>query len=981
MILRILAVVGLLLPFFSPTSDLLKWFLQGEQGLQLLLVPGCLAVLFPTLLRRGIRPDCWTWLLLFHMLAVLTAGIVLASSWLHLTAWCLAAALAADSLQPPIRRRLLLVLLVALPGLPPAWPAATNSVMENRILQTADAIGNLMNIWHSRVDRMLVTTAGSIDAGLILDSPLGLSGTYAVVAGVMLCFHRPTIQVLLMLPFTAGILYFTQSASCVLALADISDGSLWLEPQYWPLLSLPLTMALLWSAIQFKILLTHGLIPPDRDVSPEMLLNPCSRFWDRFVGGRPAEISGPIRFWDAEEHRLSPDCRPVSFLKDWLLSRRLFLLPTAAPAILVLTAVPVIDSLFDAQQARLRQRYEDVFAKAEATDDIALQEICLQQLTSAPDAAPKWQLRRARFLFEKRDATAGWNEYLRLTSLSNQGLAEAHLWLARNALSGDYVHRIPEDRIIHHLRKATSASGTRAEAHSLLGRIFLQSGDVTVGEHHLRAAADADLRYVDNLLLQSLRTAKPARQDQRTRERLDQLSHDLQREPHNSWLRIHLAVLLTATGRVSEAELLIQQGRSMADTADLRKAAADLLVWRANTELSSFFRTGDDSLLAVRESLRLSPGNQIAAILASQLTMEGADLRNDVIEPIAYWKANAGKFPDSVVNRAIAHLCFASHQPQACLDQLNKLAANATDDSKLRIAALMRTNNPDAAADVARHVATQVFPRDGMQGLLTATRLLCLAGAFDEAKSLLDSNADTSLDPRLIVRARAIAALDELDVICQYPGHYGTLETRWTPAVRLEHRERILTIISEALPAPELSLRTADRLFLLTLPGSVIASEAEAILRNFQAAGGNVTQILMATGARAIQMNKYSDAIRWLLLAKASAKDPDPVLFNNLALAIVRAKRRDMYTHALTYADDAVRRLPGNHLALATRGEVYLARGEPRHAVVDLQNALALRPDYSETLNLLARCYELLGDSETAEKYHQQAGAIPQNRL
>ncbi len=980
MILRILAVFSLLLPFFSAAGELLTWFLQREHWLQFLLVLCCQSVLIPPLVRRGIPLDRWTSLLLLTMLAVLSAGIVRGSVWLQLSAWCFAAATAAGALQHSRRGRLLLVLLVTLPGPPPAWKAATDSFFDNHLLQTAGATGTLLEIWHFRVDRLLVTTHGSIDAGLILDSPLGLSGTFAVVAGLMLYFHRPAVQILLMLPFTAGILYLTQTGCCVLALFDVSDGSQWVKPQYWPLLALPLNISLLWSALHLKILLTHGLIPPDRDVSPEMLLNPCNRFWDRFVGGRPAMTAGPIRFWDSEQNRFSPAFRPAGFLKDWLFSRRMFLLPRAAPAIAVLFATPVADLLIDSQQVKLRQQYKAVFAQAETSGDDALQEICLQQLASAPQAEPEWQLKRARFLFEKRDATAGWNEYLRLASLPDQGLADAHLWLAQNALSPNAVQRISEENIVQHLQKAVVAPATRAEAHALLGSIFLQRGDVTIGEQHLRAAADADLKYVDALLLQSLRHAKTVRPDLRTQQRLQQLRHNLQQEPKNSGLRIHLAVLLTAAGNVAEAEDLIQQGRSIEDTQDLQKATADLLVHRANKELSSYFRTGDGSLLAVREALRLSPGNAVAAVLASQLTMEGADLRHDVIEPIAHWKANTDKNSESVAIRALAHLSFASHQPQACLDHLNKLPADAPDESKLRIAALMLTNRQNEAGDVARHAAAKLFPRGGVPGLLTASKLLCLAGAFEEAELLLDRKS-LPLDQSLVALVRAMTALDEIDFLSRYPGYYGTLETPWTPAVLPEHRDRLLTLIRTALPAPELSLRTADRLFLLTLPGSDIAPEAESLLRDFQAAGGNVSQILMATGTRAIQVNRFSEALRWLLLAEVAAEHPDAVLSNNLALAIVRAERRDLYSKALTHADHAIRLMPGNHQALATRGEVYLAIGNPRLALVDLQNALALRPDYVETLQLLARCYEVTGDPETAEKYHQQAKAIIQIRL
>ncbi|MCE2796683.1 MAG: hypothetical protein LW816_15275, partial [Planctomyces sp.] len=60
----------------------------------------------------------------------------------------------------------------------------------------------------------------------------------------------------------------------------------------------------------------------------------------------------------------------------------------------------------------------------------------------------------------------------------------------------------------------------------------------------------------------------------------------------------------------------------------------------------------------------------------------------------------------------------------------------------------------------------------------------------------------------------------------------------------------------------------------------------------------------------------------------------------------------------------------------ATRAEVYLALNEVAAAQQDLEAALQLRPDYPETLQLLARTADLQGNTQQADGFRQQAAAL-----
>ena len=981
MLLRIAIPVFLLLPFISGSGAAQSWFLQPEHWLQFALCLGCVICLLPAGLWRRAQADVWTLTLLAGCILTLVPGFLRQSAWLLFVSFCCSAAVAGGSLQVPVRRRLLLVLLVALPGLPTGMQTVISRHIDDHLLQISSTVASLLNIWHSRADHLLATPLGTLDTSLILKSPLSFTGVYAIIAGLMLLNYRPTIQILFMLPVTATIVWLMQSVSCVLALADIADGVQWIAPQHWSLLLLPCTSLLLWSSIQLKILLTHGIIPPDRDVSPELLLNTCSCVWDRFVDGTPIEIAGPVQLWDFNEHCLSPNIRPVSFLKDWWYSRKTYLLPYAAPAMVLFMAVPFFDLLIVTVQQFSRQRYQLILEQAQSRQNTVLQDICLQQLASGRPADPVWQLRRAEFLFKNSSRLVGYNEFVRLASQQDNGLAAAHLWLAEHALSPNPVERLSEEEIIQHLREALEATSTRARAHAVLGQVYRQRGENSLADRHLYAAADLDPKFTDNLLLRDLTNAARLRNDSRVLRRLRQLTQELDQSPENSTLRIHLAVLLTAVGDVSQAEELIKQGRQILDQPNLKKAAADLLLHRANAELNSGYRNGDDSLLAVREAMRLNPGSPLAASLAARLTSEGADLTRDVEEPIKYWNQYREKHADHAAARALACLYLAARTPGESIEELNQLTISQPGDVLLKVTALMQNGNGDKALQLARREADAWVAKGGLSERVAAADLLCRAKACSEACLLLDSANTTQRDVGVLVRAKAITALDELDYLLNYPGHYATLTQLWTPSIPDQLKTQIFSLINNALPIADLRPRIADRLYVLTLAGGDYASEAEATLQRFRAAGGNVSEILTAIGSRALQFNRYHDALRWLQLAQATATQTDPVLCNNLALAIARAEASDLYDLALKNADDAVRLMPGNYLALTTRAEVYLTLGTPRLALQDLQAAILVRPDDPETLRMLSRAFNELGDRESAEKYYRQAEAALKQRV
>jgi predicted Zn-dependent protease len=144
----------------------------------------------------------------------------------------------------------------------------------------------------------------------------------------------------------------------------------------------------------------------------------------------------------------------------------------------------------------------------------------------------------------------------------------------------------------------------------------------------------------------------------------------------------------------------------------------------------------------------------------------------------------------------------------------------------------------------------------------------------------------------------------------------------------------------------------------------------------YRATAADATMILVTLGTRALQHNQFEPAIRWLEMAQASARDPNPIVQNNLAIAIVRSGQSERLPEALELANKALQLLPDNHVTLATRGEVYLAMKNTKLAQLDLESALQLRPDYPETLQLLAQAATELGDTAGAEEYQRRSQSL-----
>jgi predicted Zn-dependent protease len=543
-------------------------------------------------------------------------------------------------------------------------------------------------------------------------------------------------------------------------------------------------------------------------------------------------------------------------------------------------------------------------------------------------------------------------------------------------MSAQPFRRLTDQQLIRHLQQALQADQNNGEAHSLLARLYLRSGENTFGESHLRQAADAELSYLDDLLAFCRNRRRPFPPQSQIQQRLQQLTQQLASQPADDPLRVRLALLLVVVNQLDQAEQLLAEGLQRQDSAVLRKALAELRLFQVRVSLLSPKMVGDESLLRVREALRLDPTSEEAAVLAALLHLEGADFTDHATEALQHWQTAVQQSGEPTALRSLAMLQFACGRPAEALELFARLPQKRSEDAFVVITALQQTDRKAEAVAEAQSAAAPQLAAGTVTGRTIAAELYCRAQAFAEAQQCLEAPAATAADSQLLSEARGRIAMEELDAIAVYPGHFKTLQQAWTPVVPEQSVQRVRELIQAGLQAPELSIRVADRLYLLTVQGGALGAAAEEALTVYRAQGGDAEGILMAIGSRALQVEQFDTALHWLQQARNSSSNPSPSLLNNLAIAIVRSQLTERYAEALTLANAAVQALPGNHIILATRAEVYLALNEVAAAQQDLEAALQLRPDYPETLQLLARTADLQGNTQQADGFRQQAAAL-----
>jgi tetratricopeptide (TPR) repeat protein len=255
---------------------------------------------------------------------------------------------------------------------------------------------------------------------------------------------------------------------------------------------------------------------------------------------------------------------------------------------------------------------------------------------------------------------------------------------------------------------------------------------------------------------------------------------------------------------------------------------------------------------------------------------------------------------------------------------------------------------------------------------------LLTQGQAEQVRTDLTAFVDGSSDSR-VPSDPGLAALygrASIDVYDELTGHRDDPRRIESSAEQMAasdvDAETLLDLLADAAVSPATTMQAINRIARLSLSSHPAAAQAEEMVRNLRLDGQQSSQVLNLLGMHAIEMKRFDKAQAYLTQANHQTRSKDPMIVNNLAIAIIRSGG-DSKQRALDLANTTLTLLPDHPDALSTRGEIYVAMEEWDHAIADLTQALKLRSNSFVVHRLLEKAYNGQSDFPMAAKHGERA--------
>lgn len=677
----------------------------------------------------------------------------------------------------------------------------------------------------------------------------------------------------------------------------------------------------------------------------------------------------------------------VDFLEHWRASRPRRHLSGAMPwagvslcaGLLMVTVV-----LRDTQH--FEHYYEQLLEQAQRADNLTLQTQCLESLAGLrPGNAQRW-MELGVFLVEQGDRNRGLTLIQRAADGSGTGLADAHVWLAKDLLNQSEQSEQSRAETERHLQAALVLSPAAPETHVLLADYYDGVGESYLAERSRFSAARLDPRLYPAALSRVRRNPVEEKRDQVLwKEAISTLENRLAVTPANAQLRAALAEVLVLNQRLADAGQVLNEPVESDDSTVIEHALSRWNVAQALALMDASPLNHDACLPFLKAALRLNPGSAEAIRLAENLDQIGMNWPPETFSPaINTLSETLETSPDSdSVRISLSQLLgLADRYPEAieCLAPLQHTTAALR---LLQTRLLLQSGDLPAATRSGESLLSLLegAPPSTSNILLTAECLLLLDRP-EEALQMLRKHgqryAPTAI-PEAVATLCAQACLETALV------QLHSRETAADPVTvsakdragdaDMEQAEQPVFLLFLALACDSTRYQALDHLTALTLESGMIAGEAQAVVQSLLASGKFAHEILSLTGINAIRQRQYDRAVTVLRQALACENQADPRVLNNLALAMVR-NDAEAGEEALSLINQALAMLPDNPDLLSTRGEIHVARQQWNLALADLSASLEHRPDSVLIHRLLDRTCTGLNADRQALKHRQTADRL-----
>jgi tetratricopeptide (TPR) repeat protein len=453
-----------------------------------------------------------------------------------------------------------------------------------------------------------------------------------------------------------------------------------------------------------------------------------------------------------------------------------------------------------------------------------------------------------------------------------------------------------------------------------------------------------------------------------------------------------LADALRLSGESEKARKMLEEHYQASPDPEVAAALAGVLRHIAKQLLDQSISHRDRCCALVIDSINRDPSSGEAVDLLVRLRKLGACIKPDFLKTaVTCWRQQQQEAADDWTPRVrLAELYLLSGHARDGAALLSDGIEQHTEQRMLLAELLVEAKSPTEASGVLQQIVRESQERLRVDPARLATRVL-LADAFrmlrrsDEASALfLDLQDERLLEAvsksPAALTSRGLAYVAEFDRICGLRIPLVSLELPGDPVIPPSASvEKLIGMLLAATESDTAAVPAIDRLARLVIADGAGAMEAEQTLTNLRVDGRHSLLVLNSLSARALSARKYDRSVVWLEVADALARGQNPIILNNLAVAMVRSSPPTP-EKALDYVERSLVLLPENPDLLSTRAEIYLARNNLRAAIADLEKSVQVRPDRPTTHRLLATTYEATGKGDLARHHHQEAVRLERER-
>ncbi|MCA9059426.1 MAG: hypothetical protein KDA85_13050 [Planctomycetaceae bacterium] len=717
------------------------------------------------------------------------------------------------------------------------------------------------------------------------------------------------------------------------------------------------------------------------------------------IRSRASREDAQRRTWPLREELIKPRLWfpwVAGLVECWIFSRRRIHFQRGLVYLLILlAAAPTLWWLKHASRDDVIRDLEKAVNQAIRDEDTERHQNYLTAIYTLRPMNPEYRFRLGQFMVAHGQVREGLRHITELCPADRDGYPAARMWLVNQAIQPNPVLPLSADDLRFHLTRVIRQQPQNLTANRLLASIYMSQKEYGLAERCLAIAA-----LQDQTLLLDLARLQKARGKSRadvhaTLERaIDFFQQQLGLKPANEDYRLALASSLLLDERPAEARELLKNTLQENESPRLREALNQLDLEQSAQQMQASFLNWEAGARTALQVLQSDPTNARAIGMLAQLQANGLTVAAAAVLPsVEACQAALDADPANKENRLrLADTLSLTHQYDRAIEVLTPIQ---NDSVQLQIAYLRLLQNAGQTeklqtqsvqlADSFREAA-ESDPED-LTAISNYVRFLMVTGSADQAIVFLQSRLVNSTNSAAAAsdsgsptsaadtRRQQLELLYGLASLDHYDHLVGTVEHP-DPAAPTD---QILPLLEGGMRSLPTSIRAIDRAACLKYSDHPAAAQADRFLMTLLTSGRLPADVLNIVASRALNAEDYETARTFLEQAHSYLNGKrNPMVFNNLALALVRGENQDP-ERALQLIQDAELDSPDNSDLLSSHAEILLSLNRCEEAAGLLLKVYERRRNDRDTIRLLALAYEKLGNESLAAQYRLRLDELNAN--